>query len=52
MVLPEGLKFLAPGWWLLHALAILLVYSYAYRKGRSDERKARQAGETAARTAR
>ena len=26
MVLPEGLQFLAPGWWLVHALAVLLVY--------------------------
>jgi hypothetical protein len=46
MVLPEGLKFLEPGWWLIHALAVLLIYSYAYRKGRGDERKARSLRET------
>lgn len=41
MVLPEGLKFLKLGWWVIHALAVLLVWSYAYRKGRMDERKSR-----------
>jgi len=41
-VLPEGLKFLHPGWWLIHALAVLLIFSYAYRKGRRDERKAQR----------
>ncbi len=40
MALPEGLKFLHLGWWVIHALAVLLVYSYAYRKGRNDERRA------------
>ena len=39
MSLPDGLRFLAPGWWVIHALAVLLVYAYAYRKGRSDERR-------------
>lgn len=42
MVLPEGLEFLKPGWWLTHVLFVLLVYSYGYRKGRLAERKARQ----------
>ena len=42
MALPEGLKFLHYGWWLIHALAILLVWSWAYRRGRSDERRARR----------
>jgi len=41
-MLPEGLAFLKPGWWLIHAIAIALVASYAYRKGREDERKARR----------
>jgi hypothetical protein len=41
MVLPEGLKFVQFGWWVIHAVAIYLVYSYAYRKGRRDERRAR-----------
>ena len=43
MSLPDGLKFLAPGWWVIHALAVLLVYAYAYRKGRADERRQQRA---------
>jgi hypothetical protein len=39
MVLPEGLEFLKLGWWLIHILGVLLVWSYAYRKGRLDERR-------------
>jgi len=39
MTLPEGLKFLQFGWWVMHAIAIALVFLYAYRKGRNDERK-------------
>ena len=39
MALPEGLKFLQAGWWLIHVLTILLVYVYAYRKGRADARR-------------
>ncbi len=42
MVLPDGLKFLALGWWVSHALAIWLLYAWAYRKGRNDERKAQR----------
>ena len=51
MSLPEGLKFLHAGWWAIHVLAVLLVYAYAYRKGRVDERRdqrARAAGGPAA----
>jgi ABC-type Co2+ transport system permease subunit len=40
MSLPEGLKFLHAGWWVIHVLMVLLVYAYAYRKGRADERRA------------
>lgn len=47
MVLPEGLQFLKLGWWLIHALGVLLVWSYAYRKGRLDERKAKDANPAA-----
>ena len=43
MSLPDGLKFLAPGWWVIHALAVLLVYAYAYRRGRADERREQRA---------
>ena len=37
-LLPQGLKFLQLGWWLMHALAIWLIYAWAYRKGRRDEK--------------
>lgn len=39
MVLPQGLEFLELGWWVVHALGVWLVWSYAYRKGRKDERR-------------
>ncbi|HEY2954209.1 MAG TPA: hypothetical protein VGK89_03030 [Candidatus Eisenbacteria bacterium] len=42
MALPEGLEFLKLGWWAIHVLAVLLVYSWAYRKGRNDERRAQR----------
>ena len=41
MSLPDGLKFLEFGWWVMHAIAIALVWLFAYRKGRNDERKRR-----------
>ena len=44
-MLPEGLEFLKPGWWLIHALAILLVFVYGYRKGRGDEKRAKRSKE-------
>jgi hypothetical protein len=47
MSLPDGLKFLALGWWVIHVLAVVLVYSYAYRKGRVDERRDQRARATA-----
>lgn len=40
-LLPQGLKFLQIGWWVMHALAIWLVYAWAYRRGRRDEKAAR-----------
>jgi hypothetical protein len=43
-VLPEGLQFLKPGWWLLHVLAFALVFVYGYRRGRLDERRDRRSG--------
>ena len=51
MQLPEGLQFLQLGWWAIHVLAVLLVYSFAYRVGRNDERRA-QARRKAATTQR
>ena len=38
-ILPDGLRFLKPGWWLLHVIAAALVYAYGYRKGRVQERR-------------
>ena len=40
-VLPEGLKFFTVGWWVIHLLAVTLVFAYGYRKGRQDERRQR-----------
>jgi len=37
MELPEGLKFLQSGFWLVYAISALLVWSWAYRQGRADE---------------
>lgn len=39
MELPEGLKFLQPGFWLVHVVAVALVWSWGYRRGRADERR-------------
>ena len=41
-ILPQGLQFLQLGWWISHVLIIWLVYGWAYRKGRTDEKRARQ----------
>jgi hypothetical protein len=43
MVLPKGLEFLQAGWWLIHLVAVVLVFTWAYRKGRGDERRAQRA---------
>jgi hypothetical protein len=51
IVLPRGIAFLQPGWWLLHLLAILFVYLYGYRKGRGDEKRARRLREIEGRRA-
>ncbi|MEK7331371.1 MAG: hypothetical protein AAB113_11280 [Candidatus Eisenbacteria bacterium] len=44
-VLPEGLQFFKPGWWLLHVLAFALVFVYGYRRGRMRERREQRARE-------
>lgn len=41
-MLPKGLEFLHAGWWLVHVMAVLLVYSWGFRKGRAAERRARR----------
>jgi len=43
MPLPDGLKFLHLGWWVVHLLAFALVFSYGFRKGRAEERRAQRA---------
>jgi len=42
MELPEGLKFLQSGFWLVHAVTVLFVWSWAYRQGSAVERRARR----------
>jgi len=37
--LPEGLAFLRLGWWVVHVIAVLIVFQWGYTKGRGDERK-------------
>ena len=44
-VLPQGLQFLKPGWWMLHVLAVALVFVYGYRRGRAQERREQRARE-------
>ena len=39
MSLPEGLEFLKPGWWVVHFMAVMLVYQYGYAKGRGAARR-------------
>ena len=43
-LLPPTLRFLEAGWWVSHVILIVLVAVWAYRKGRRDEKKARQYG--------
>jgi len=42
MVLPEGLKFLQAGWWVVHIATVLFVWAWAYRQGRAAERRAQR----------
>jgi hypothetical protein len=44
-MLPEGLEFLKPGWWVVHSLAILFVYVWAFRRGRAAERRRQRASD-------
>ena len=43
-LLPPALRFLHPGWWISHIIAIALIAVWAYRKGRRDEKNARLHG--------
>ena len=42
-MLPDGLEFFKPGWWLVHLLAFVTVYTWGYRRGRGAERSAQRA---------
>ena len=42
-VLPEGIRFFTIGWWVIHLIAVALVFAWGYRKGRQDERRDRGA---------
>ena len=37
--LPEGIMFFTLGWWVIHLLAVVLVFAFGYRKGRRDEKR-------------
>ena len=39
MPLPDVLKFLAPGWWLVHAAAVWIAYRYGWTAGRGAARR-------------
>jgi len=39
MTLPEGLQFFHFGWWVVHAIAFLLVYQFGFVKGRGEARR-------------
>jgi len=39
MTLPEGLEFLKFGWFVVHAIAFLLVYQFGYVRGRGDQKR-------------
>ena len=43
--LPEGIRFFTLGWWVIHLLAVVLVFAFGYRKGRRDEKREGGAGE-------
>ena len=44
-MLPKGLEFLQAGWWVVHAMAILFVYVWGFRRGRAAERREQRARE-------
>ena len=41
-MLPQGIAFPQLGFWVLHLLAMVLVYIWGYRKGREAERQDRR----------
>ena len=49
MTLPEGLEFLKFGWWVVHAIAFLLVYQFGFARGRGALRRELREREVAGR---
>jgi hypothetical protein len=39
MPLPDMLKFLYPGWWMVHVAAIWIAYRYGFNAGRGSARR-------------
>jgi len=50
MELPDGLEFLKFGWWVVHAIALLLVYQFGYARGRGSWRREQRQREVAGRS--
>lgn len=44
-MLPPGIAFPEIGFWVLHVIAVVLVFVWGYRKGREDERRERGEGD-------
>jgi hypothetical protein len=49
MSLPDGLQFLKFGWWVVHAIAFLLVYQFGFARGRGALRREQRQRELAQR---
>ena len=47
MALPDGLQFLKFGWWVVHAIAFLLVYQFGFVRGRGAMRREQREREIA-----
>ena len=39
MPLPDAMRFLSLGWWVLHAIVIMLVYQFGFVRGRGEARR-------------
>ncbi len=48
MPLPQMLKFLYPGWWLVHVAAVWIAYRYGYTRGKGDARREQRVKDLAA----
>jgi hypothetical protein len=47
MPIPDVLRFLYPGWWLVHAVAVWIAYRYGFVAGRASARREQQVRELA-----